>query len=76
MEEAGTTDEAAIVREIAAEIHRFLQEYPHHYASSALANMLNRQVAGDEIDDDEREMILLTLAREAKTRARERRFGP
>jgi hypothetical protein len=68
-------DERALVREIAAEIHRFLQSYPNHYASRALANLLNRTVAGDDVGDDERELVLLTLAREAKNRARGERFG-
>ncbi len=68
-------DGVALMREIAAEIHRFLQAYPNHYASTALTNLINRSVAGDEIGDDEREMVLLTLAREAKDRARRERFG-
>ena len=63
------------MREIAAEIHRFLQDYPNHYASRALANLINRAAAGDEVGDDERELVLLTLAREAKNRARGERFG-
>jgi hypothetical protein len=68
-------DEATLVREIAAEIHRFLHDNPNHYASRALANLINRTVAGDEVSEDERELVLLTLAREAKNRARTARFG-
>jgi hypothetical protein len=68
-------DESTLVREIAAEIHRFLQANPNHYAARALANLINRTVAGDEVGDDERELVLLTLAREAKERAKGERFG-
>jgi hypothetical protein len=68
-------DERALMREIAMEIHRFLQANPNHYASAALTNLINRTVAGDEVTDDERELVLLTLAREAKNRARGERFG-
>jgi hypothetical protein len=68
-------DESTLLREIAAEIHRFLQLYPNHYASRALANLINRGVAGDDIGDDERELVLLTLAREAKNHALSERFG-
>ena len=68
-------DESALMREIAAEIHRFVQSFPNHYASRALAGLINRTVAGDDIGDDERELVLLTLAREAKERARGERFG-
>jgi hypothetical protein len=68
-------DESALVREIAAEIHRFLQSYPNHYAARALTSLINRTVAGDEVGEDERELVLLTLAREAKDRARGERFG-
>ena len=64
-----------VLREIAAEIHRFLQANPNHYAARALANLINRTVAGDEVGDDERELVLLTLAREAKERAKGERFG-
>jgi hypothetical protein len=69
------TDESALVREIAAEIHRFLQDFPNHYASRALANLINREATGDDVGEDERELVLLTLAREAKNRARGQRFG-
>jgi hypothetical protein len=75
MDGSGTTDQLAIVREIAAEIHRFLQLFPNHYAARALTNLVNRTVAGDEIGDDERELVLLTLARAAKQHARLERFG-
>jgi hypothetical protein len=68
-------DASTLVREIAAEIHRFLQDFPNHYASRALANLINREVNGDDVGEDERELVLLTLAREAKNRARDRRFG-
>ncbi len=68
-------DDAAVLREIAAEIHRFLQSYPNHYASRALASVINRTVAGDEIGEDERELVLVTLVREAKRQARGERFG-
>jgi hypothetical protein len=68
-------DASTLVREIAAEIHRFLQDFPNHYASRALANLINREVTGDDVGDDERELVLLTLAREAKNRARGQPFG-
>ena len=41
----------------------------------ALAGLVNREVAGEAIDDDERELVLMTLVREAKAQARQRRFG-
>jgi hypothetical protein len=68
-------DDAALVLEIAAEIHRFIQTFPNSYASRALAGLINREVAGEAIDDDERELVLMTLVREAKAQARQRRFG-
>ena len=68
-------DEAAILIEIAAEIHRFIQAFPNNYAARALANLVNREVAGDPIDDEERELVLLTLLREAMTQARGRPFS-
>jgi hypothetical protein len=68
-------DDAAILIEIAAEIHRFIQAFPNNYASRALAVLINRQVAGETVDDDEQELVLLTLLREAKSQARQRRFG-
>jgi hypothetical protein len=69
-------DDAALVVEIAAEIHRFIQTFPNSYASRALAGLINREAAGEAIDDDERELVLMTLVREAKAQARRRRFGP
>jgi hypothetical protein len=69
-------DEAAILTEIAAEIHRFVQAYPNSYAARALASLVNREVAGEPVDEDERELVLMTLLREAKTLARRRPFGP
>lgn len=71
----GDRDDAALVLEIAAEIHRFVQMFPNSYASRALAGLVNREAAGDAIDDDERELVLMTLVREAKAQARQRRFG-
>jgi hypothetical protein len=68
-------DDAAILIEIAAEIHRFVQAFPNSYASRALAGLVNRQAAGDTVDDDEQELVLMTLLREAKAQARQRRFG-
>jgi hypothetical protein len=72
---SGEPQQAAVLREIAAEIHRFLQANPNHYAARALANLINRSVAGDDVSDDEREMVLMTLIREVKQRARGERFG-
>jgi hypothetical protein len=69
-------DDAAIVREMAAEIHRFVQGFPNSYASRALAGLINREAGGEAIGDDERELVLMTLVREAKAQARRRRFGP
>jgi hypothetical protein len=71
----GDRDDAAIILEIAAEIHRYLQGFPNSYASRALASLVNREVAGEAIDDEERELVLMTLVREAKSQARQRRFG-
>jgi hypothetical protein len=68
-------DDAAILIEIAAEIHRFIQAFPNNYASRALAGLVNREVAGEPIDDDERELVLMTLLREAMAQGRQRRFG-
>jgi hypothetical protein len=68
-------DQAAILREIAAEIHRFIQGNPNNYAARALTGVINREVAGEPIDDDERELVLLTLLREAKEHARRQKFG-
>ncbi len=68
-------DEQALLREIAAEVHRFLQAYPNHYAAAALASIVNREVAGEDVNEDERELVLLTLVREAKRQARGERFG-
>jgi len=71
----GDRDDAALMLEIAAEIHRYIQTFPNSYASRALAGLINREVAGEAIDDDERELVLMTLVREAKAQARQRRFG-
>jgi hypothetical protein len=68
-------DDAAILNEIAAEIHRYIQAFPNSYASRALASLVNRAAAGEPIDQDERELVLLTLLREAKSQARGQRFG-
>jgi hypothetical protein len=69
-------DEAAILIEIAAEIHRFIQAFPNNYAARALANLVNREAAGEPVDEAERELVLLTLLREAMTQARGRPFSP
>ncbi len=71
----GNRDDAAVIFEIAAEIHRFIQTFPNSYASRALAALINREAAGEAIEDDERELVLMTLVREAKAHARQRRFG-
>jgi hypothetical protein len=68
-------EDAALVLEIAAEIHRFVQSFPNSYASRALAGLINREAGGEAIGDDERELVLMTLVREAKAQARARRFG-
>jgi hypothetical protein len=65
----------AILEEIAAEIHRFIQAFPNNYAARALAGLINRTAAGEPVDDDERELVLMTLARETKAQARRRPFG-
>jgi hypothetical protein len=75
MEGADGIDELGLLREIAAEIHRFVQTSPNHYAARALAQLVNREAEGEEIDPDERDLVLLTLLREAKVAARNRRFG-
>ena len=67
--------DAALLAEIAAEIHRFIQAFPNNYAARALASLVNREAAGEPVDDDERELVLLTLARETKAQARRRPFG-
>lgn len=71
----GDRDDAAVILEIAAEIHRYIQAFPNSYASRALAGLVNREAAGEAIGDDERELVLMTLVREAKAQARQRRFG-
>jgi hypothetical protein len=71
----GNRDDAAVIFEIASEIHRFIQTFPNSYASRALAGIINREAAGEAIEEDERELVLMTLVREAKARARQRRFG-
>jgi hypothetical protein len=68
-------DDAAVISEIAAEIHRYVQAFPNSYASRALAALVNREAAGEAVEDDERELVLMTLVREAKAQARQRRFG-
>lgn len=68
-------DDAAVLIEIAAEIHRFIQGFPNNYAARALAGLINRAAAGETVDEDERELVLMTLLREAKAQARQRRFG-
>jgi hypothetical protein len=68
-------DDATILREIAAEIHRFIQAFPNHYAARALAGLVNREVAGEDVGDDERELVLMTLLREAKAQARRKPFS-
>jgi hypothetical protein len=67
-------DDAAILIEIAAELHRFVQAFPNNYASRALAGLVNRAAAGETVDEDERELVLMTLLREAMAQARGRRF--
>jgi hypothetical protein len=76
MEERDGDGNARIVAEIATEIHRFVQQYPNHYAATALTALVNRAVAGETVSNDERELVLLTLAREAKRNAGQQRFGP
>jgi hypothetical protein len=66
---------AAILEEIASEVHRFIQAFPNNYAARALAGLVNRTAAGEEVGEDERELVLLTLVREAKAQARRQRFG-
>jgi hypothetical protein len=68
--------DAALVAEIAAEIHRFVQRFPNHYAACALAAVINRQIAGERVSAGERDLVLLTLAREAKKQAGAQRFAP
>jgi hypothetical protein len=67
--------DVAILEEIAAEIHRFIQAFPNNYAARALAGLINRTAAGEPVDDDERELVLMTLVRETKAQARRRPFG-
>ena len=68
-------DDATVLREIAAEIHRFIQANPNHYAARALAGLVNREVAGEDVGEDERELVLMTLLREAMAQARKRPFS-
>jgi hypothetical protein len=68
-------DDVAVLLEIAAELHRFVQAFPNHYAARALAGLVNRAAAGEAVGEDERELVLMTLLREAKAQARGRRFG-
>lgn len=68
------TDEQAVLIEIAAEIFRFVQQFPNHYASRALAGIVNRDAAGERVEDDERELVLLTLVHEAKAQAGRKPF--
>jgi hypothetical protein len=73
--EPGGDDDVAILHEIAAEIHRFIQAFPNNYAARALAGLVNREVAGEPVGEDERELVLMTLLREAKAQVRRRPFG-
>jgi hypothetical protein len=73
--EGADGSELGLLREIAAEIHRFVQAAPNHYAARALAQIVNREASGEEVDPDERDLVLLTLVREAKLAARNRKFG-
>jgi hypothetical protein len=75
MAESGGNADAEIVAEIASEIHRFLQQFPNHYAARALVALVNREAAGESAGADERDLVLLTLAREAKGQAGTLRFG-
>ncbi len=75
MDGRGGNVDPELLAEIGSEIHRFVQNFPNHYAARALAALLNRQLAGEDIEDDERELVLLTLAREAKKQAGRLRFG-
>jgi hypothetical protein len=70
-----SADDAVILREIAAEIHHFIRAHPNHYAARALAGVVNREVAGEPVDDGERELVLMTLLREAKAQSRRQRFS-
>ena len=45
-------DEAAILREIGAEIHRFIQANPNNYAARALAGVINREAGGETIGEE------------------------
>ncbi len=76
MVESGGDVGAEIVAEIASEIHAFVQAFPNHYAARALVTLVNRQASGERIASDERDLVVLTLAREAKKRAGARRFAP
>jgi hypothetical protein len=75
MSAAQDPEQAAILIEIAAEIHRFIQAFPNNYAARALANLVNREAAGETVDEAERELVLLTLLREAIAQAGGRRFS-
>lgn len=71
-----TPDDAAVLQQIAFSIHRFIQRFPNHYASAALAGIVNRLAGGEDVPNDERELVLSTLIRAIKDEAKNRRFGP
>lgn len=69
-------DDPALLQQIATAIHTFVQRFPNHYASAALAGIVNRSAAGENVPADERELVVATLIRAIKDEARNRKFGP
>lgn len=74
MESDENRSDAAILEEIGAEVYRFIQAFPNNYAARALAGLVNREAAGEQVDEDEWELVLMTLVRETKFQARRRPF--
>ena len=69
-------DDPALLQQIASALHSFVQRFPNHYASAALAGIVNRLASGENVPADERELVVATLIRAVKDDARNRKFGP
>jgi hypothetical protein len=53
---------------LAAEIHRFVQAHPHHYAVVALVDVMAQESAGKRVDPDERMLALTSVVQALRRR--------